>query len=587
MEQHFDPAAERGIRELGVVGVEAFDVERRVVRAAFFVDDGELAIDAPGDFPHSQREGMNGAFHALQEVHADEADELLFAVGLTEDGVAALDFDIVFFRVGRALFRQEIGDRCVERERQAQQALVDLADVWELVLRVDAGVFVARRQTAREAPDGARVVVFFDVAARAGDRHEVEQLEIVLVHHVDEALHRALGVGEVLPLVKDHLRAPQRRLDARDALLQKCVVLALRDERDLVLDVVHAVVHRRRGEHEHARLHAGLDDVFHEALVARHLVVRRVVVAEVVAFVDDEQVVVAPVHGRKVDLAGRSSVAAEVGVVQHVVVEAVGRELVAAVVLRVDRPVLAQFFRAEHEHAVVAELVIFDDGQRLERLAEADAVRDDAAAVFFDLVDRAEHAVLLEGEELVPDARVAEARPRLHDGLVREAGELVLEDVVERREIDELRRLVAREDVERREHLRFDVLHLLRAVPERGEELARALRRLRAVAAVVVVRHRGRHEAEPRRREIDGAADALARVFVRLLDVQDVRRRHRERAHVRFLPQPRRAVPRDGRLIEPLPEADLLPRAHELLRSTLHDVRTDAAKQQAERIHRV
>jgi len=432
LQKHFDLAAERCIGELWIIGIKAFDVERGIVDAALFVDDGEFVLDAPGNFPHGQREGMDRAFHALQEIHADEADELLLAVGLPEDGVAGLDFDIVFFRVCFALFRQQIGNRRVERERQALQSLVDLADVRELFLRVDARIFVARRQAFREASDFAHIVIFFDVATRAGDRHEVEQLEIILVHHVHETLHRALRVREVLPLVENELRPPQRRLDTRDALLQKCVVLALGDERDLILDVVHAIVDRRGREHQDARLHALLDDVFHEALIARHFVIGRIVVAEIMAFIDDEQIVVAPVHGREIDVAGGSSLAAEIGMIQHIVVEAIGGELVAPVVLRVDRPVLAQLLRAEHEHAVVAQLVVFDDGKRFKRLAEADAVRDDAAAVFLDLIDRAEHAVFLERKELVPDARVAETRPRLDDVLVREARKLVLEHMIER-----------------------------------------------------------------------------------------------------------------------------------------------------------
>ena len=98
----------------------------------------------------------------------------------------------------------------------------------------------------------------------------------------------------------------------------------------------------------------------------------------------------------EVDVAGQPAVAGEVGVVQHVVVEAVGGEDVAAVVGLVERPVVAQPLRAQHEHAVVAQLVVLDDRERLERLTEADAVGDDAAAEALELVDRADDAVALE-----------------------------------------------------------------------------------------------------------------------------------------------------------------------------------------------
>ena len=155
--------------------------------------------------------------------------------------------------------------------------------------------------------------------------------------------------------------------------------------------------------------------------------------------VDDDEVVVAPVDVREVDVAREAAVAREVGVVQDVVVEAVGREEVAAVVRLVERPVVAQALGTQHEHAIVAQLVVLDDRERLERLSEADAVGDDAAAEAVQLVDRADDAVALELVELLPDHRVADAGRRLDDALFVELVATVLEEVVEHQVIDERR----------------------------------------------------------------------------------------------------------------------------------------------------
>ena len=133
--------------------------------------------------------------------------------------------------------------------------------------------------------------------------------------------------------------------------------------------------------------------------------------------VDDHEVVVAPVDVSEVDVAGSAAVAGEVGVVENVVVEAVGGEEVAAVVGLVERPVVAEPLGHQHQHAVVAQLVVFDDGQGLEGLAEADAVGDDAAAQALQLVDGADDAVPLELVELLPDGGVADAGGGLDDAL--------------------------------------------------------------------------------------------------------------------------------------------------------------------------
>ena len=215
-------------------------------------------------------------------------------------------------------------------------------------------------------------------------------------------------------------------------------VVALGDEGDLVAQVGQAVVDRRGREHEDAGLDAFLDDPPHQAVVAGLAAVAwRRLVAEVVRLVDDDEVVVAPVDVGKVDVAGSAAVAGEVGVVQDVVVEAVGGEEVAAVVGLVERPVVAQALGHEHQHAVVAQLVVLDDRQRLEGLAEADAVGDDAAAEALELVDRPDDAVALELEELLPDDGVPDAGGGLDDALFVQFVPACLEELKQDQVIDD------------------------------------------------------------------------------------------------------------------------------------------------------
>ena len=116
-------------------------------------------------------------------------------------------------------------------------------------------------------------------------------------------------------------------------------------------------------------------------------------------------------------------VAEQVGVAEHVVVEAVLGEDVRREVRVVVRPVVRELLRGKHEHGLVAQLVVLDDRQRGERLPEADAVGEDAAVVGLQLVDDAGGGVALEVVELLPDRGVLVA------GQV--VGQDVLADVVE------------------------------------------------------------------------------------------------------------------------------------------------------------
>ena len=226
-------------------------------------------------------------------------------------------------------------------------------------------------------------------------------------------------------------------LFTRDTIVEQGRIVALGDEGDLVLQVGEPIVDRRGGEHQDAGLDALLDDPPHEAVVTSLAVVVGGLVAEVVRLVDDHQVVVAPVDVGQVDVAGIAAVAGEIGVVEYVVTEAVGGQEVAAVVGLVERPVVTEPLGHQHQHAVVAQLVVFDDGQGLEGLAEADAVGDDAAAQSLQLVDGPHNAVPLELVELLPNRGVADTSGRLDDAFLVQLVAEILENVEEGQVVDE------------------------------------------------------------------------------------------------------------------------------------------------------
>jgi len=78
--------------------------------------------------------------------------------------------------------------------------------------------------------------------------------------------------------------------------------------------------------------------------------------------------------------------------------ETVRGEEITAVVGLVKCPVVAESLGHQHQHAVIAKLVVFDDGESLEGFAEANAVRNDAAAQTLKLVDGSDNAIPLELE---------------------------------------------------------------------------------------------------------------------------------------------------------------------------------------------
>ena len=128
--------------------------------------------------------------------------------------------------------------------------------------------------------------------------------------------------------------------------------------------------------------------------------------------------------------------------VEHVVLQAVARDGVVHDVRVVGDPVVAQLLGAQHEHVLVAALVVLDHGERGERLAQANGIGQDAAVVGLELVDDGERRVLLEVVELVPNEAVAEAQPLVGQHVLGDVVQELAEYAVERHVVDELGRVL-------------------------------------------------------------------------------------------------------------------------------------------------
>ena len=439
-EQHLDLAADQKPLVAGIVHVDIRDIDLFHLFGAGLdagqggVDVGELALDGEG-------EGGDGALHALQDVDAQQMNQALFAVHLAEESVAATDADAVFGVVLATLVGQQVAQRRVGGQCEAANLVVDLADGAKLPGPIHVGLVVDGAQALGEAPGLGGAVVALDVLARAGEGNQVEQGEVVEAQHLDQAGGGARLLGEIQPALELELGLADGPVQAGDAVLAQGVVVALGDEGDLVLQVGEAVVDRGGGEHEHPRLHAFADDPAHQAVVAGLVSAQGRLVAEVVRLVDYDQVVVAPVDVGEVDVARLAAVAREIGMVEDVVVEAVGGEEIALVVGFVKGPVVAQPLGAEHQHAPVAQFIVFDDGQGLKGLPQADAVGDNAAAEPVELVEGAQHAVALKFEELAPDDAVADAGRGIGEALLVERACVGAQDVAQDQVVDEGRRL--------------------------------------------------------------------------------------------------------------------------------------------------
>ena len=343
----------------------------------------------------------------------------------------------------------DVGERRIDGERQGAEAVEDFIETDDVLAVGELAVERQRLESLGEFADVLGVVEGLDVAARAGDGDAVQQFEKIEVERVENGGGGALFGRQGGPRIEGGLGAAENFVDVlfRTEFRLELVRLAFVSEGELVAEIGETVVHRGGGKHEDFRFHAGSNDLVHQPRVAGFaFFLAGVVVAEIVRLIDDDEVVISPVHPVERHTERLAAGAEEVGVAEDVVVETILGEEVGDEVAVVVQPVVREFFRAEDEDGFITQLVVFDDGEGGEGFAEAHAVGEDAAIVGFQLVDDAGGGIALEVEQLLPNQCFEVARAVVGQHVFVQVFQELVEDVVEHQKVDALGRifLVAR-----------------------------------------------------------------------------------------------------------------------------------------------
>jgi len=156
----------------------------------------------------------------------------------------------------------------------------------------------------------------------------VEHLEKVETEAVKQRLCGALIFGEFRPTVERSLCIAEDVINRSGGVEQfiETLGIPLVGELKLVAQVVEAVVDRRSRQHQHFGLDPCTDNLVHQlqvAVLTRILVVLVggdfTSVAEVMAFVNHDKVVIAPVDVFEVETVARAGRTREVGMIENII----------------------------------------------------------------------------------------------------------------------------------------------------------------------------------------------------------------------------------------------------------------------------
>ena len=128
--------------------------------------------------------------------------------------------------------------------------------------------------------------------------------------------------------------------------------------------------------------------------------------------------------------------------IKHIVPESVGSNGVIDIVILISIPVICQFLGAKHKNGLVSVFVVFDNGKCGKGFTKTDAIRKDTAVVFFEFIDDGKGSVLLEIVEHPPNLTFLEAGRFVGQNIFGHIFQKLIEDVIERHEVDEIGRVL-------------------------------------------------------------------------------------------------------------------------------------------------
>ena len=307
-----------GTDESVVVGILNVEV---IALDLLHVDEGVVVVnplDGGGDQIHyalqGETEGVDGTLQALEHEDTHQAADTHFTSDHGKTGGMGFRIEPVFFRLAG---QNELGWRIDSQVEflELGENLVVVDGLREVRKRRPARY---RRETERELANGRRIIVRLNVFPAAGYRHAVQHLEEIKAEHPEQAVGCALFARELCPDVVGFLGLAEDVVDGGLCIeeIVHTTDITFVSQLELVLEVIETVVDRRGRKHQDLGLDTGTDHLVHQAevtVLTRVFVIippgKLAAVAEVVGFVDDHEVKVAPVDFVERDAVGLATVA--------------------------------------------------------------------------------------------------------------------------------------------------------------------------------------------------------------------------------------------------------------------------------------
>ena len=194
-------------------------------------------------------------------------NQALFTIHLSEYGTAS-NLPVILAAVLFSLLRQDIFQRSIGAQIEQPNVSVNTFKCREASLCINVCLDIDGFEPLREFPNFRYIIIFFDMLSGTGNGEKIQQFEIVKIQSLQQRLGGSFAVVQIQPRIEACLSHFQRLFYAGDTVGLQRVVFCLNDKSDLVFQIVHPVVYRRRRKHKHFGFNTCFDDPIHQFGIA-------------------------------------------------------------------------------------------------------------------------------------------------------------------------------------------------------------------------------------------------------------------------------------------------------------------------------
>ena len=199
-----------------------------------------------------------------------------------------------------------------------------------------------------------------------GNSNRIKHFKEIEVQHLQQIRCSTLVWFPFTPGIEGSLRIPEYLIDRTSGIqfFIDNISVSLVSQSDLVLQVIKSIIDRRCRKHQNLCFDTWANHSFQQFDISILLLVLSGVefatIAEIMRFIDNDQIVILPVQAVEINTIGLAFCTTQIGMIKDSIIQPVTCNRIIDIVILICVPVVGQFLWTKNQNGFIPILIIFD-----------------------------------------------------------------------------------------------------------------------------------------------------------------------------------------------------------------------------------